>query len=837
MFLALATAAGINEMGLCIGSGSLQSQASPALIHIDSTCSSASSQTPCSGVRRKSSTKEVIAGVGEHTPSTDSSSANGTKKKIRANVSASIAKPPQPAPQQEYYSIWTARESYETNPEEMLIIEDLDVMTSVTETAAAPPLPPRNSTNSSQFHRPLERSWPPRISRNNKPNPNDAFTFDIIDTDEPVVGTTEENCDEERVDFIPGEFFEERRYAGDGQAHRAIRDDLTAAPLATPETDGSLSESNLLRLGGMPKTPETVKLKPLLKKKIGPDNYISTILTQKISQSTTAATNDPKDYSFPLTNASGHQHSEPAVTVNCNNLIGEFIPLRPHRPLTRQLSSGSSSTKRNVSHERASCSNPKTVPIDDEVNRHFALCRKPPLRSPRQRSPPSGSSTRSGSPMTMEQASPPPERIASPHAQVNNLLVCPPTPTHHARRLRSLSVSLGPPELRSRNAFTHERSSSLDSRQIDIFEPPPVPMTRPAFEFRETGEGDDSTHMHISSTRLPSIPESARTAVANDEPLPSAWEARMDSHGRIFYIDHTTRSTSWQRPGGSGILVGNSGRDQHRQQLDQLDRRYQSIRRTINRRNDPNYSTLLPSQGRDCSSPVLVADSSVRANESIAGVADADLHPAIKMLCRPDFYSKLHTNEEALGVYNRNAALKHMILRIRRDTTCFDRYQYNKDLVALVNCFALSDRDLPVGWETKLDATGKQFFIDHSNRKTSFMDPRLPIDCPRIRHLQQQICESQYDVAPIPPPRPALMPRPPSSSQEIPIAYNDKVLEIFEFTQIPSVLALSYLTLHVLIRTGGRIPQAAEYSGNTQRTTWPIGRVQIVARKNQCSTS
>lgn len=724
----------------------------------------------------------------EHTPSTETSSANGTKKKIRANVATLTAKPHQS--QQEYYSIWTARESYESNPEEMLIIEDLDVMAAVTEIAIAPPLPPRNSSNSS--HRPLERSWPPRISRNNKPNTNDTFTFDIIDTDEPAVGTVDEAGEAERVDFIPGEFFEERRYAGDGQAHRTIRED-SAAPLATPETDGSLSET-VLRLGGMQKTPETVKLKPLLKKKIGPDNYISTILTQKITQST-ATTNNPKDYSFPVTNSSGDHStlSDQPVTVNCNNLIGEFIPLRPHRPLTRQLSSGSNSTKRNTSHEKTSCSNPKTVTTDDEVNRHFALCRKPPLRSPsqRSRSPPSGSS-RSASPMTTEQTAslthhtqinnaklvskPQPRQLNQVNAaatDANEHLVCPPTPTHHARRLRSLSVSLGPPELRSRDMFTHERSSSLDSRQIDIFEPPPVPITRPTSDFRETVDGDDSTHMHISSTRLPSIPESARTAVANDEPLPSAWEARMDSHGRIFYIDHTTRSTSWQRPGGSGILVGSSGRDQHRQQLD---RRYQSIRRTINRRNDPNYSTHLPSQNCDTAAPIVV-DSGIRANETVCNVTESDLHPAIKMLCRPDFYSKLHTNEEALSVYNRNAALKHMILRIRRDTNCFERYQYNKDLVALVNCFALSDRDLPIGWETKLDATGKQFFIDHSNRKTSFMDPRLPIDCPRIRHMQQQICESQYDVAPIPPPRPALMPRPPnaSASPEIPIAYNDKV--------------------------------------------------------------
>lgn len=30
------------------------------------------------------------------------------------------------------------------------------------------------------------------------------------------------------------------------------------------------------------------------------------------------------------------------------------------------------------------------------------------------------------------------------------------------------------------------------------------------------------------------------------------WEARMDSHGRVFYIDHVNRTTTWQRPTTDG---------------------------------------------------------------------------------------------------------------------------------------------------------------------------------------------------------------------------------------------------------------------------------------------
>jgi hypothetical protein len=30
--------------------------------------------------------------------------------------------------------------------------------------------------------------------------------------------------------------------------------------------------------------------------------------------------------------------------------------------------------------------------------------------------------------------------------------------------------------------------------------------------------------------------------------LPSGWEERQDAHGRIYYVDHNTRTTTWRRP-------------------------------------------------------------------------------------------------------------------------------------------------------------------------------------------------------------------------------------------------------------------------------------------------
>ena len=48
-----------------------------------------------------------------------------------------------------------------------------------------------------------------------------------------------------------------------------------------------------------------------------------------------------------------------------------------------------------------------------------------------------------------------------------------------------------------------------------------------------------------------------------------------------------------------------------------------------------------------------------------------------------------------------------MVSRIRRDASAFERYQHNRDLVALLNMFARKDRELPPGWEDKKDRNGK----------------------------------------------------------------------------------------------------------------------------------
>lgn len=38
------------------------------------------------------------------------------------------------------------------------------------------------------------------------------------------------------------------------------------------------------------------------------------------------------------------------------------------------------------------------------------------------------------------------------------------------------------------------------------------------------------------------------TSWERPQPLPAGWELRRDNRGRIYYVDHNTRTTTWQRP-------------------------------------------------------------------------------------------------------------------------------------------------------------------------------------------------------------------------------------------------------------------------------------------------
>ncbi|XP_068446292.1 E3 ubiquitin-protein ligase HECW2 isoform X2 [Clinocottus analis] len=291
------------------------------------------------------------------------------------------------------------------------------------------------------------------------------------------------------------------------------------------------------------------------------------------------------------------------------------------------------------------------------------------------------------------------------------------------------------------------------------------------------------------------------------------WEARIDSHGRIFYVDHVNRTTTWQRP-TAPPAAQTLQRSNSIQQMEQLNRRYQSIRRTITNDSRPEQQPanelLADETDMQPSIQELRRDNSVAQSSPRSRLTLLLQSPSAKFLTSPDFFTVLHSNPSAYRMFTTNTCLKHMISKVRRDAHHFERYQHNRDLVAFLIMFANKQLELPRGWEMKHDHTGKSFFVDHNCRATTFIDPRLPLQSTRApsllahrQHLTRQRSHSAGEVSPRrlagEDPRhvgPPVLPRPSSTftstnrgqcQDVVPVAYNEKIVA---FLRQPNVFEI-----------------------------------------------
>uniref|UniRef100_A0A671M2G3 HECT-type E3 ubiquitin transferase n=1 Tax=Sinocyclocheilus anshuiensis TaxID=1608454 RepID=A0A671M2G3_9TELE len=255
---------------------------------------------------------------------------------------------------------------------------------------------------------------------------------------------------------------------------------------------------------------------------------------------------------------------------------------------------------------------------------------------------------------------------------------------------------------------------------------------------------------HQLMRSLPSVRHDISRYQRVDEPLPPNWEARIDSHGRIFYVDHVNRTTTWQRPTAPPapqVLQ----RSNSIQQMEQLNRR------SVTHEHNIHISVCL----LQSKSIKMLSSLSEYRRDGVVGPTSSRSRlslllqsPSAKFLTSPDFFTILHSNPSAYRMFTSNTCLKHMISKVRRDTHHFERYQHNRDLVAFLNMFANKQLDLPRGWEMKHDHTGKPFFVDHNCRATTFIDPRLPLQSARPssilthrQHLSRQRSHSAGEVS------------------------------------------------------------------------------------------
>lgn len=199
--------------------------------------------------------------------------------------------------------------------------------------------------------------------------------------------------------------------------------------------------------------------------------------------------------------------------------------------------------------------------------------------------------------------------------------------------------------------------------------------------------------------------------------LPPGWERRTDNFGRTYYVDHNSRTTTWQRP---TLEQSESERGQQREDYTEAERR-QHRGRTL-----PGQTPQSPTlSSANTSSSGNVTVNSTGANTPVspaAAVSMAATGATTRGLGElPSGWEQRFTNEGRPYFVDHNT----------RTTTWVDprRQQYIRTFgpnTTIQQQPVSQLGPLPSGWEMRLTNTARVYFVDHNTKTTTWDDPRLP---------------------------------------------------------------------------------------------------------------
>ncbi|KAL7677376.1 hypothetical protein ACOME3_003612 [Neoechinorhynchus agilis] len=183
----------------------------------------------------------------------------------------------------------------------------------------------------------------------------------------------------------------------------------------------------------------------------------------------------------------------------------------------------------------------------------------------------------------------------------------------------------------------------------------------------------------------------------SEEPLPNGWEERRDATGRVYYVDHATRTTSWTMP---TIL---------------------------------NFSQKGSVGNRPTASSTSPVFSTVEHHRSSRVVANCGGPPL------PEGWDVAYTERGRMFFINHNLRTTTWIdPRTGRPSPSTSSVQSSSSSLAngghrrisAINNGGINEHSgnqdpLPPGWEMRIHTDGRAFYIDHNSRKTQWEDPRL----------------------------------------------------------------------------------------------------------------
>ncbi|KAH8371575.1 hypothetical protein KR093_008094 [Drosophila rubida] len=292
-----------------------------------------------------------------------------------------------------------------------------------------------------------------------------------------------------------------------------------------------------------------------------------------------------------------------------------------------------------------------------------------------------------------------------------------------------------------------------------------------------------------------------------NESLPAGWEERQDANGRTYYVNHTARTTQWERP---TILTSNNSQNVEQLASDFQRRFHISVDETEPGRGAvsgmPNYtactlvavvvintcSTTADSSGRvrervrvDCLLTALAFSNSSlqqcsfvynslrhpddgRGGPQISATSlQIDLRPVRETpAVPPPNRSTRRATDRNLGRQQldhrqqRRRQLQQLHSQLSEDTDHTDshnpseisapstRRNSEEDNAAVPTDQAAVNEEeaLPPHWSMQVAPNGRTFFIDHEARRTTWIDPRNG----RASPMPNQTRRVEDDLGPLP---------------------------------------------------------------------------------------
>uniref|UniRef100_A0A4W3J5Z1 E3 ubiquitin-protein ligase n=1 Tax=Callorhinchus milii TaxID=7868 RepID=A0A4W3J5Z1_CALMI len=218
--------------------------------------------------------------------------------------------------------------------------------------------------------------------------------------------------------------------------------------------------------------------------------------------------------------------------------------------------------------------------------------------------------------------------------------------------------------------------------------PPTLPAVSAPSSTTSVAPSPQANSVAVGETSEPAatLTEPSQTPAQNLEALPPGWEQRVLPNGRIYYVDHNTKTTTWERPLPPGW----------EKRVDQRGRFYYV-----------DHNTRTTTWQRPTAESVRNFEQWQSQRNQLQG-AMQHFNQRFLYQCLLIFFPEKRQDNGRVYFVNHNT----------RTTQWEDPRTQGM----------IQESPLPPGWEMKYTSEGVRYFVDHNTRSTTFKDPRTGYD-------------------------------------------------------------------------------------------------------------